>query len=56
MRTAISILGGCMFGAGLSKLLYSSFKEASIMLMISSSIYFIGYVIEIYNSEEKRKV
>lgn len=56
MRTAISILGGYVFGVGLSKLFSFNYKEASIILMISSGIYFIGYVIEIYNSEEKRKV
>ena len=51
-RTAISLLGGVTFGSGLFKVFSTNYKEASIMLMISSGIYFIGYVIEMYNSEE----
>lgn len=53
MRTAISLFGGATFGSGLFKLFSTNYKEASIMLMISSGIYFIGYVTEMYNREEK---
>lgn len=55
MRTAISILGGGMFGVGLGRLLCFNYKEASIMLMISSITYFTGYLIELYNNDKKGK-
>jgi len=55
MRTIIPTIGGMIAGAGLYRIWNGDYKVASILLTVSTIVYFIGYLIEIDGSYKKDK-
>lgn len=55
MRTIIPTFGGMIAGAGLYRIWNGDLKVASILLALSTFVYFIGYLIEIDGSYKKDK-
>lgn len=55
MRTIIPTIGGMIAGAGLYRVWNGDYKVASVLLTVSTIVYFIGYLIEIDGSYKKDK-
>ena len=55
MRTIIPTIGGMIAGAGLYRICNGDYKVASVLLTVSTIVYFIGYLIEIDGSYKKDK-
>ena len=55
MRTIIPTIGGMIAGAGLYRIWNGDYKVASVLLTVSTIVYFIGYLIEIDGSYKKDK-
>lgn len=55
MRTIIPTIGGMIAGAGLYRIWNGDYKIASILLTVSTIVYFVGYLIEIDKSYKKDK-
>lgn len=55
MRTIIPTFGGMIAGAGVYRIWNGDLKVASILLMISTIVYFVGYLIEIDGNYKKDK-